>query len=659
MSYVVLARKWRPQFFEEVVGQQHVARTLINSIEQDRVAHAYLFTGARGVGKTSTARILAKALNCHKGPTAKPCYDCPSCHEISRGQAVDVFEIDGASNRGINEIRDLREGVRYAPSRDRFKIYIIDEVHMLTTEAFNALLKTLEEPPPHVKFIFATTEPQKIPVTILSRCQRFDFKRVSQHDIVEHLVDLSAKEHIDVERDALQLIARQANGGMRDALSLLDQVISFADGTLTEEQVTQILGVANRKHLFDLSAAIAARAPEGALELLDEIDRYGYDLQQFAGEMVHHVRDMMAVKVAKNPARITQLTERELELIRQQIEEMSEEFIHRMFTITVNAAEEMSRSAYPKMLFEMMLVRLCRLEPLVSVDLLIDRLHQLEGVLGEEHELAPDERDAKKKTPLTPEPRHAAPPPASDVAAAPSPQAPPERKPEPKEGPPEPPPWFDEDISASAHDLYAEELVSTYEVDEPTDDLEPAHDEDDFDQDIIEHASPTLPTERMLDDAGVDEDVDLSKNLPSIDLDQMDAQLAWKMIVDHLRVASAPLAATLERAHVDALTTRSTHLSFIASFLHFLHDEERIEPLRQVLRALFGPEHGLVLELRERDDSEPGQETLAQLRELARRKREEDLVVFTREHPIVQHVHGIFGGELKMRVRVRLREDSG
>src|SRR5690554_131613 len=194
MSYVVLARKWRPEHFEEVVGQGHVARTLKNAIEQDRVHHAYLFCGARGVGKTSTARILAKALNCEQGPTSTPCYKCASCLEISKGQSVDVFEIDGASNRGINEIRDLREGVRYAPSRDRNKIYIIDEVHMLTTEAFNALLKTLEEPPPHARFIFATTEPQKIPVTILSRCQRFDFKRIGQKDIVDHLGFLCEQE---------------------------------------------------------------------------------------------------------------------------------------------------------------------------------------------------------------------------------------------------------------------------------------------------------------------------------------------------------------------------------------------------------------------------------------------------------------------------------
>lgn len=225
-------------------------------------------------------------------------------------------------------------------------------------------------------------------------------------------------------------------------------------------------------------------------------------------------------------------------------------------------------------------------------------------------------------------------------------------------GPPEPPPWLDEDISASAHDLYGEELVSTYEVDEPEEDIAPAHDDDDFDHDIIEHTPSAPITETMLASSEVDADVDLSENLPSIDLESMGTQLAWKAIVDHLRVASAPLAATLERAHVDLLTERATTLSFVASFMHFLHDDERLAPLRAVLRALFGPQHELVMELREHDDSEPGHETLAQLREIARRKREQDLVEFTKDHPIVQHVHGIFGEELKMRVRVRLREES-
>ncbi len=401
MSYVVLARKWRSRFFEEVVGQGHVTQTLKNSIDQDRVAHSYLFTGARGVGKTSTARILAKALNCVKGPTQTPCYECSSCLEISQGQSVDVFEIDGASNRGINEIRELREGARYAPSRSRYKIYIIDEVHMLTTEAFNALLKTLEEPPPHVKFIFATTEPQKIPVTILSRCQRFDFKRISQHDIVEHLQRICPSEGIDAEAGALQLIARQAAGGMRDALSLLDQVISFAGDTITEEQVTQILGVANRSHLFDLSQAIIAHDAQRALLTLDDVHRYGYDLHQFASEMVNHMRDLMVVKVVEHPERVTTMTQSEIAQVSESLANTSTDLLHRYFSVMIDGAQEMSRSPYPKLIFEMTLVRMCQLEPLMGLDLLVDKLHALEAVLEDVPDLEEDD-EAKKKTELKP-----------------------------------------------------------------------------------------------------------------------------------------------------------------------------------------------------------------------------------------------------------------
>ena len=385
MSYLVLARKWRPRHFEEVVGQEHVARTLRNSIEQDRVAHAYLFCGARGVGKTSTARILAKSLNCAEGPTARPCYECESCQDITEGQSVDVYEIDGASNRGINEIRELREGVRYAPSQGRYKIYIIDEVHMLTTEAFNALLKTLEEPPEHAYFIFATTEPQKIPITILSRCQRFDFKRISQQDIVDHLAMICDEEDIDIDRTGLQLMARQADGAMRDALSLMDQVIGFAGNSVTEDEVANILGVANREHLFEISEAILERDAEEALSALDTVHRYGYDMQEFASELVTHLRDLTVAAAVDDPNAVTDLTASELEEAERQLDHMEvtgdarRQLLHRYFSVMADGAQEMTRSPYPKLIFEMTLVRLTELEPLVGLDLMVDKLETLEG----------------------------------------------------------------------------------------------------------------------------------------------------------------------------------------------------------------------------------------------------------------------------------------
>src|SRR5512136_1075662 len=256
-SYLVLARKWRPQLFEEVVGQRHITQTLQNAISQKRVAHAFLFTGARGVGKTSSARILAKALNCEKGPGTNPCNQCATCQEVTHGTSMDVIEIDGASNRGIDEIRELKENVRYTPAKSRYKIYIIDEVHMLTTEAFNALLKTLEEPPPHVIFVFATTEPHKIPLTILSRCQRYDFKRIPLASILEQLRTIATQEGMEISDQSLHLIAREAEGSMRDAQSLLDQVLSYAGQKVSDKEVIEVLGVIDRKILHDSIAALA------------------------------------------------------------------------------------------------------------------------------------------------------------------------------------------------------------------------------------------------------------------------------------------------------------------------------------------------------------------------------------------------------------------
>ena len=376
MTYVVLARKWRPQTFEDLTGQEHVARTLANAIEQERVPHAMLFTGARGVGKTSTARILAMALNCAEGPTVKPCGTCDACKEIQQSNSLDVLEIDGASNRGINEIRELRDGVRYAPHRDGHKIYIIDEVHMLTTEAFNALLKTLEEPPPHVVFIFATTEAHKIPVTILSRCQRFDFRRIPFAAIVGRLERIAAAEELAVDAEVLGVIARQAAGGMRDALSLMDQVIAFAGTTVSLEAASSILGVAERRRLFELSAALLARDVDKALSVIDEVDAFGVDLAHFASEFVAHLRDLAVIAVTSDPEGLTSLTDNELAEARAQLSGTDAATVHRMFDLMVGAAEQISRSAHARLVLEMSLVRLGALEPLHAIEDLAARLEQ-------------------------------------------------------------------------------------------------------------------------------------------------------------------------------------------------------------------------------------------------------------------------------------------
>ena len=295
MTYQVLALKWRPQVFEDLVGQETVARTLTSAIQKDRIANAFLFSGVRGVGKTTTARILAKALNCESGPTIRPCGSCAPCQEIAAGSSLDVMEIDGASNNGVEQVREIIEGSRYAASRDRFKIYIIDEVHMLTTSAFNALLKTLEEPPPSVKFIFATTELHKIPDTILSRCQEFEFRTVPQERIADHLKHIAQSEGIQISERALGQVARAAEGSLRDGLSALDQVIAACGDSIEETDVTELLGLIEHDVLIDAVDAIVHRDTKSILEIVDSLVRSGRDLRHFTSGLLQCFRDVLVL----------------------------------------------------------------------------------------------------------------------------------------------------------------------------------------------------------------------------------------------------------------------------------------------------------------------------------------------------------------------------
>ncbi len=381
MSYLVLARKWRPQNFEEVIGQRHITKTLQNAIANDRIAHAFLFAGARGVGKTSMARILAKALNCQEGTKPVPCDRCENCKEISSGNSMDVLEIDGASNRGINEIRELRENVKYAPAKSAFKIFIIDEVHMLTPEAFNALLKTLEEPPPRVIFILATTEPHKIPLTILSRCQRFDFKRIPAKQIFQRLKEIVSQEEVEVSEKGLQLMARESKGSLRDAQSLLDQTISFAGEKIKDEDVKEVLGVLDSAILFEMSTAIAGEDIRKCLDIVDNIYTFGHDIRRFCRELLEHLRNLMVVKIGGDPKQLTDLQGKEIEDLVTQSEEFSLEQIHRLFTILLKSEEEISRSPFPKVIMELALVKMATLRPLVPLDEIMDRLNTLESSL--------------------------------------------------------------------------------------------------------------------------------------------------------------------------------------------------------------------------------------------------------------------------------------
>jgi len=376
MSYLVLARKWRPGNFDDVVGQEHVTRTLKNAIEAERVAHAYLFTGARGVGKTSAARILAKALNCEKGPTTDPCNECTHCREIAGGSSLDVHEIDGASNTSVDDIRDLKEGINYLPSTCRKKVYIIDEVHMLSTSAFNALLKTLEEPPPHVIFIFATTEPHKIPGTILSRCQRFDFKRIPVKLIFEQMKTIAGKEKLDITDKGLMLIAREADGGMRDAQSLLDQVVSFSGDRITDSDIIDVLGIIDRTLIHDAVNAVIEKNSPACLEIVERLFLYGWDIKEFGKELLEYFRDLAVVKATEGCSGLVNATDDELELMKKTVLSINAGDLHLYFDVMSRGMEDIARSLQPKISLEMLLLKLSTLGSLRNIDELIDMARQ-------------------------------------------------------------------------------------------------------------------------------------------------------------------------------------------------------------------------------------------------------------------------------------------
>ncbi len=400
MSYLVLARKWRPQVFEEVVGQRTITQTLQNAIAQKRVAHAFLFAGARGVGKTSTARILAKALNCEKGPNINPCNQCIHCKEITEGNSIDVIEIDGASNRGIEEIRELRENVRYTPAKSRYKIYIIDEVHMLTREAFNALLKTLEEPPPHIIFIFATTEPHKIPATILSRCQRYDFKRIPLKEILDTLKRIAEKEEIHISPRSLMLLAREAEGSMRDAQSLLDQVISYGGKEIRDEDVVEILGVIDRKILYETIEAIADQDAQRCIEVVHHLYHYGYDIQYFCRELLQYLRNLILIKVSRQPEELLDFDGEELESLKKQAEKFQFEHLDHLFHLLLKGEQEIIQSTFPRIMLEMTLIRMATLRSLLPIDEIIEKLERMgEGGKGEKETL----KETKSKDSIPPQ----------------------------------------------------------------------------------------------------------------------------------------------------------------------------------------------------------------------------------------------------------------
>ncbi len=395
MTYLIYARKYRPKTFEEMIGQKPVVQTLRNAIKNNRVAQAYIFSGMRGVGKTTAARILAKALNCQHGPTPTPCNKCEFCRAVDEDRSVDVLEIDGASNRGIDEVRSLREGVKYRPIHSRYKVIIIDEVHMLTREAFNALLKTLEEPPPHTIFIFATTEFHKVPATIVSRCQHFEFKKISQKEIINHLLSITQKESITISSYGLNLIAEAADGSLRDAQSLLDQAVAFSGEHINDDDLKEILGVMNREILFEFSSAIIQEKPNRIFLLVEKVIDNGYDLRFFHKELIQHFRNMLLVSSVKKPQEFLPLREEDVQKLKEETEKASPEEILRYLVALQQGEQGLRFSSHPRIYLEVLLVKLCHFKKVTPLkDILLELEQMKKGILNPQ--------PAQNLTPISP-----------------------------------------------------------------------------------------------------------------------------------------------------------------------------------------------------------------------------------------------------------------
>ena len=379
MSYVILARKYRPKTFEEVVGQKPIVQTLQNAIKAGRIGQAYIFAGMRGTGKTTVARILAKSLNCQHGPTPTPCNVCEFCTEINEDRSVDVLEIDGASSRSVEDVGPIRDTAKYKPIHSRYKVIYIDEVHMLTPHAFNALLKTLEEPPDRTVFIFATTEFHKVPSTITSRCQHFEFKKISQKEIINHLLGISQKENFTVSSTGLSLIAQAAEGSLRDAQSLLDQAVAFSGEDVQDEDLKVILGTVSREILFEASTLIIGQTPAPVFSLIEKVVEKGYDLRIFFKELIRHFRDMMLVKSVQEVEDLLPLNSEELRQLRQEAEKATLEEILRYLQALQQAEPGLRFSSFPQIYLETLLIKLCHFQRIVPLKELLEEVQKTGG----------------------------------------------------------------------------------------------------------------------------------------------------------------------------------------------------------------------------------------------------------------------------------------
>jgi DNA polymerase-3 subunit gamma/tau len=383
MAYTALYREWRPKTFADVVGQEHITITLKNQVRNSRIAHAYLFCGTRGTGKTSTAKIFSKAVNCLNPQDGEPCNTCEMCQKINNGLSIDVIEMDAASKRKLEDIKDVIENVKYPPQEGKYKVYIMDEVHMLTQEAVNAFLKTLEEPPANVIFILATTDPQKLPITILSRCQKFDFRRIKSSSVFDRLTNIAKEQGVFAEDKSLNLIARMCDGAMRDALSILDQAISMGEGKVEYNGIVTMLGLVSNENLIKLTESIIEKNVESSMRIIDDIVFSGKDIYTFVRDMITHMRNLLMVKVSQNPEEILDMSEENIDLIKAQAQEIRIEEIMRNIRILQDAEEQSKWTKQSRIYLELAVIKMCKIEYDTSKEVILSRLNRLEEALKE------------------------------------------------------------------------------------------------------------------------------------------------------------------------------------------------------------------------------------------------------------------------------------
>ncbi len=628
-SYQVLARKYRPQTFEDVAGQSNVVLTLKRALETGRVAHAFLFTGSRGVGKTTLARILARCLVCATGPTATPCGVCNLCMGVQSGALTDVVEIDGASNNSVDQIRDLQEMARFLPQLARVKIFIVDEVHMLSTSAFNALLKILEEPPPHVKFIFATTEPHKIPVTILSRCQRYDFKRLPQKTIVARLKHVLAQEHTSVSDAGIEVIAHAAEGGMRDALSLTDQVLSFAGANASAQQVAEALGIIDRRSVVAAVEAVLAGDAKAALDIVHAAHASGHDLRQLLSGVAQELRHLCVANATGTILGLADLTPEDSAHIDARARTLDSKDLLRVLAMTLDGMDPLARAEDPRLHLELVLLRICRRAPLSEALAISEAIVRLEALKAGKPvpplaQLRPLDivRAALAPAPTAPTPTApapTAPTPRAPAPTAPTPTAPAPTAPAPTAPAPvvaavgEDPPWVVDEVPAGRASVV--------------------------------RAQPPKPFESNHDADEVDEGIDPAAGLPLLGVDAR-----FIAFVDATAKSNRPLAMHLDQARVVSTNDSAVRVGFVRD----LHERALAPALLDAvlladLRAAYGA--AVTLEIVKLIDGTAAAPSMAEARTAALAAAQAALEAHAKSHPVVAKAVALFGGPVRSVVR--------